>query len=249
MKHYALSLFALIAIWGCSGSTETPPTTTTGGTAPKTETTGTTASTPAPGAAEVPAEIKHDGFAYFGLDNTATMNVEMALKGQPVKTGGITAKLEKVENGVATYSIARTGGIAADLGTDTIVVDKTGVYITGTSVGTIKPEKSLQLPADLKTGSTWQSNSSVTKTDGTELSDNSTYTVKGIEKLTTKVGSYDALVVTSTGTGSVKVGGETHPATYNTVSYYVKNRGLVKQIINLAIGKQAPNSVTIEESK
>lgn len=252
MKTYALSLLAILAVWGCSGTTEAPSTTTTGGTTatPKTDgTTPTTAETPAPDASQVPATVKTDAFAYFGLGNNKAMNVEMRVKGRATMTGAIVSKLVKIDGETATYSIERTGGIAADLGTDTILVDKSGVYIVGTTVGTMTPDKSLQLPADLKPGATWETHSKVSKTDGTELTENGKYIVKGIEPLTTKVGKYEALVVTSTGTGTVKVQGQTNPATYNATSYYVKDRGLVKQIINLTLKGQPANSVTIEESK
>jgi len=239
MKTYALSLLAILALGGCSGSSEKSTTTTD--TSPKT----TPTEAPKP---EVPAAIKHDGYAYFGLGSTKAMNVEMRVPSRPTLTGAILPKLVKVEGDTATFSVERTGGIAADLGTDTIFVDKTGVYITGTTVGTMTPSKSLQLPANLAPGATWTTHSKVSKTDGTELTENGTYVVKGTEKLTTKVGTYDALMVTSTGTGTVKFQGKTNPATYSAVSYYVKDRGLVKQIINLTLTGQPRNSVTIEET-
>lgn len=251
MKNYPLSLLAILAI-GCSGSSDAPATTATTGTDAAPKTTATTApegTAPKPVVSEVPAAVKTDAYSYFGLDNAKTMNVEMRVKGRPTITGAVTAKLSKVEGETATYTIERTGGIEADLGTDTILVDKTGVYIVGTTVGSMTPAKSLQLPSDLKPGASWTTESKVSKTDGTELTENGKYVVKGTEKLTTKVGTYDALVVTSTGTGTVKVQGKTNPATYNATSYYVKDRGLVKQIINLTLQGQPSNSVTIEESK
>lgn len=253
MKSYAFSFLALLAIAGCSSSPSTTPQSSTtsaiGSTTEGTPKTGTDGATQAPTAADLPASLKTDAYSYFGLGYTQTMNVELRVKGQPTKTGGVTVKLMKVEGDTATYQMERTGGIAEDLGTDTILVDKTGVYVVGSTTGTITPPKNLQLPSVLTPNTKWPSKTKVSRSDGQELEENSTYVVQGTKSITTQVGKYDALVVTSTGTALVKTLNGQKKAKYETTSYYVKDRGMVKAVISMTLEGQQPNEVVIEETK
>jgi hypothetical protein len=241
-----LLLAILAALGGCSGSTTTDSTTSKPSGEASTSTTGTTTDKPKP---ELPEELKHEGYAYFGLGNDKTMDVELRVKGRPVKTGGVTAHLESVENGKATYKIERTGAIAEDLGSDTVVLDKDGIYMTGSSIGTIEPAQSLQVPAKLSPGTKWHTKSKVKKADGQEIEEDSDYRVTGFEKVKTQVGEYDALVIESTGTASVNAMGNKEKAKYETKYYYVKDRGLVKAVLTMTFTGKAPDSVIIEESK
>ena len=177
------------------------------------------------------------------------MDVELRVDGRPTETGGVTVVLDKIENGKAYYTVERTGAIQDDLGTDTVMVDKTGVYVVGTTMGTMTPPQNLQLPADVKEGSKWESNSKIVQENGQELSEQSVYLVKGIKKVKTKVGEYDALLVTSTGTANVKSMGADQKAKYETEAYYVKDRGLVKATFTMTFTGKTPNHVTIEETK
>jgi|GEM_PF-1373457 len=257
MKSYAVSFLALLAVLGCSNApapdtTPTVKTTTTsatGSTEGTTKPNGDATTAKAPDPSTVPASVKTDAFSYFGLDNDKTMNVELRVSGREPQTGGVTVKLTKVDADSATYEVERTGGIADELGSDTIVVDKTGVYITGNTTGTISPAKSLQLPAVVTPGTKWPSKSKVSSSNGQELEDDSTFVVKGVQSITTKAGKYDALVVTSTGTALVKTIDGQKKAKYDTTTYYVKGKGMVKASVTMTFQGKTPNEIVIEETK
>lgn len=246
MKKQALALvpFLAVVLGGCSSApTPEPPVVKSSGGSSGGKADVGTALPKYP-----PKELQHEGYAYFGLGNDRTMDVELRVKGRPTKTGGVTAHLEKVEDGKVTYKIERTGAIAEDLGSDTVVLDKDGIYMTGSSVGTIEPEKSLQMPAKLTPGTKWHTKSKVTKGEQV-IEEDSDYRVSGFEKVKTAVGEYNALIIESTGTASVSALGKKNNAKYDTKYYYVKDRGLVKAVLTMTFAGQQPESVVIEESK
>ena len=252
MKRKLALICAAIAAFGCSGTQQQQVYEGSG--KPVTSATTTTGSTPKPESPkvsekDVPANLKTAAYDYFGCGNESVMDVELRVKGMPTKTGGMTMKLEKIENGAATYAIERTGAIADDLGNEKAVVDATGIYSTENSNATITPDKNLVLPSDLTPGKTWPSKTKVVRNDGQELEEQSTFKVVGEQTVTTKKGTQKALLVTSSGTANVKMPSGPKKAKYETQSWYVKGRGAVKVVITLTLEGQSPNSVVVEESK
>jgi hypothetical protein len=252
MKRNTVFIFVAIAAIGCSGSQQ--PQVYEGSGKPVATSSNSTGTTPKPELPkvtekDVPANLKTAAYDYFGCGNESVMDVELRVKGMPTKTGGMTMKLEKIENGAATYAIERTGAIADDLGNEKAVVEPSGIYSTENSNATITPDKNLVLPSDLTPGKTWPSKTKVVRNDGQELEEQSTFKVVGEQSVTTKIGAQKALLVTSSGTANVKMPGGPKKAKYETKSWYVKGRGAVKVVITLTLEGQAPNSVVVEETK
>lgn len=257
MKSLYLILLTLYVAIGCSPKAADPSTTSSTTGQPSTTTTAdtkptTTASTDAPtqkvDPASVPASVKHAAFDYYGLSNGKLMDLVLRTQGQPARTGGVVAQLEKVEGDKAFYKVVRSGALAQDLGDDSVMVDPTGVYMVGTSIGTISPDKFLALPATLTPGKTWPLKSKVVRQDGQEIQEDSIYKVEGIRDLTTKNGVQKALLVTSNGTAIVSQNGKKETAKYQTKSWYVKGVGPVKIEISLTSPGKPAQTLTVEQS-
>jgi hypothetical protein len=251
MKLRYLPLAIFLVLSGCTpkDANQVGGTATTPG--------GATANTPgAPGTNDkpldstaVPAALKHDGYQYYGLDNAKTLDVTLKAPDLPAETGGVAIEWQKVEDGKAHFKIARTGAIAEDLGDNTGMVDSTGVYLTGTSIGTISPEKFLALPADLTPGKTWSLKNKVAHNNGSEIAEDSVYKVEGIRDVKTKTGNQKALLVTSNGTANVSSPGQSPvKAKYTTKSWYVKGVGPVRIEISLTLPNMPPRTVLVEQS-
>jgi hypothetical protein len=255
MKSLYLILLSLCVAIGCTpketdtgGTTgaTTGASTTTGDAQPTTATDGVPEQVVDP--ATIPASVKHVAFDYYGLGNGKAMDLVLRTPGQPARTGGVVAQLEKVEGGKAFFKIVRTGALAQDLGDDSVMVDSTGVYMVGTSIGTITPTKFLALPADLAPGKTWPLKTKVVRQDGQEIQEDSVYKVEGVRDLQTKGGTQKALLVTSNGTAIVSKDGKKDTAKYQTKSWYVKGLGPVKIEISLTSPGQPTQTLTVEQS-
>lgn len=247
MKIQSILPILLIGIVGCKGN-EAPATSSAGSTGGGQPGAQTIAPPVAPKPAELPASIKHAGFEYYGLGNQKPMDVTLKAPDVPEKTGGVQVTLDKVEGNQAYFKVARTGAIAEDLGDDTVMVDATGVYMAGTSIGTISPEKFLAMPANPTPGKTWKLQTKVTRKDGQEIQENSTYKVEGIRDVKTKNGNQRALLVTSDGTANVSMGTQTQKAKYQTKSWYVKGVGPVRIEIALTATGQPTRTLVVEQS-
>jgi len=250
MKLRYLPFALFIALAGCApkdgpgaGGTATTPG-------------GATTSTPGGGTSEkpldssaIPASLKHDGYQYYGLDNSKTLDVTLKAPDLPAETGGVAIEWDKVEGDKALFKITRTGAIAEDLGNNTGMVDATGVYLTGTSIGTITPDKFLALPADLTPGKTWNMKNKVSHKNGSEIAEDSVYKVEGVRDVKTKSGNQKALLVTSNGTANVSSPGQSPvKAKYTTKSWYVKGVGPVRIEISLTLPNMPPRTVLVEQS-
>lgn len=245
MNKSILSLLVLAFAFGCGPKTAS--TTTTSGTGAS----GTTATAPEvqkPTLDEVPAEIKHEGFQYYGLGNLKPIDMELTAPNIPLQTGGISAELEKIEGATAQFKVSRTGALAETLGDETVMVDKTGIYLIGTSIGTITPAKSLAMPASLTPGKTWKVQNKIVQNSGQEMVEVSTYKIEGVRDLKTKTGTEKALLVTSTGTATVKNGGQTIKSTHTSKYWYVKGIGSVQVEMTLKTPGAPDRSVTLRRT-
>jgi hypothetical protein len=247
MKNLIFALLAFTLAFGCGpkdsatpGSpTGNPPATTTN--PPKSA--DLTAPTPT-----LPAELNYEAVQFYGLGNSKTMGLTLTAPGAPGKTGEVTSHLEKVENGKAFYKVIRTGAIAEDLGDDSVMVDETGIYMVGTSIGDITPEKFLALPRDISPGKSWNLKTKVVRKDGQEIQENSTYKVVGMKDLKTKSGNQSALLVTSDGTALVSAGSQKQNAKYQTKSWYVKGVGPVRIEISLTAPGKPTQTLIVEQT-
>ncbi|HEY0868036.1 MAG TPA: hypothetical protein VGE01_11685, partial [Fimbriimonas sp.] len=114
-----------------------------------------TSPTDTPLVSQLPAELKHDGFEYYGLANEQPIEIEVtsAPNGRTL-TGTQTTKLVSFAGGKATFRRERTGNLES-LGVDEYSLEPTGIYVTSSTVAKTK-DRYLEIPAKLEPGKTWQ---------------------------------------------------------------------------------------------
>ena len=255
----ALSFLILSCLLGCNAPTASPGSpakTTSGVTPPETPSAAVTpppasnavdsavktAEKPNPSPGAIPAELKHEGYAYYGLGFNAPMNMEIVTSsGGGTRTGSQTTTLKEIKNGAAIYGIERTGGLA-ELGSMEVRLEKSGIFVHSSPLAKIGPND-VEVPAALKFGTHWLSTSEIDK-PGQKLKIVSTFKVVRFEKIKTKRASYNALLITSTGSGTMN--GE--KISMDTKSWYVKDRGNVKAIILTKTNKGKSSTVSMQET-
>ena len=193
---------------------------------------------------ELPADLKNEAYAYYGLGMTKPLVMEVTSSNQSgIQTGTQEAKLISVEDGKATYEIERTGNLGDLLGGMTVTLERDGIYVKSSTIAKVG-KRDLELPNNLTPGSTWESSTTVDQ-PGKQLNVVNSFKVVGVQPLKTKAGSYQALLITSTGSGTVN--GQN--VKMQTKSWYVKDRGAVKAVLSTTSGSGQTSSVTVEESK
>jgi hypothetical protein len=211
-----------VAIFGCSDKTDAPTTGTTGAV-----TGGTTGSQ---AAATVPDTLKHDAYIYQGLGNEELLTYDVTFNEMPKEDGTQQNKLEKVENGVATYKVSRTGGLAR-LGVDTIEVTDKEVRMVGSSMGVLT-EPSVLMPANPTVGTAWDTRLDMDNVQGDRSVKSSIkHKVTKTESVTVPAGTYDCLVVESTlvtDSSSTAAPGQSTKKTVTMTSHYAQGIGIVK---------------------
>jgi len=222
------------------------PSTTTGTTPEATPATPSPSapSGPAPTEGQVPDTLKTDGYHYYGLGYSKPMNLEISISDQPNSTvsGTQTISLKEIKDGVPTYKIERTGPLAK-LGAQEVELKPDGIYNTASTVAKVSA-KDLEMPAKLTPGSTWKSHTEVDQ-GTTKMVNDSVFKVGGIEKVQTKAGEHEGLVITSTGVGTV---GDKKVHT-TSKSWYVKDLGGVKTVLNTTGADGKVQVITIQEIK
>lgn len=242
-------LLALVAVfglgaYGCQPSSDKPgdrPATEAssaeGGEAKPAETTN---EAPKPNLAGLPADLKHAGYEYYGLNNASPVELEI-VSGTQVHTGTQTTTLEKIEDGKASFHVDRTGGLAM-LGSGDYSLEKDGVYAVGSSLGTVS--RSIELPADVAPGKTWTVDFKL-EASGSDLQYKATMKAVAVEKVKTKAGTFDAIRIESAGPG-------THngkPIKMTMKGWYAKGQGAVKMEMTITDETGKTNSTTIERVK
>jgi hypothetical protein len=252
-----LAMVASVAL-GCSGSTVTPVKTSgevvKGAPSPGKDTPASSKTEPTPTAeegkkpsanpGELPADLKNEAYAYYGLGMTKPLVMEVTSSSQSgIQTGTQEAKLISVEDGKATYEIERTGNLGDLLGGMTVTLERDGIYVKSSTIAKVGM-RDLELPNNLAPGSTWESSTTVDQ-PGKQLNVINSFKVVGVQPLKTKAGNYQALLITSNGSGTVN--GQN--VKMQTKSWYVKDRGAVKAVLSTTDGSGRTSSVTVEESK
>lgn len=228
------------AILGCDKKDETgksePPKTT--------EPTVSSSGSGGPGSLsidQVPAELKSEGFDYYGLAHTAPIEFEVLMPNSTSpETGTANTKLTEVKDGVATFITERTGPLE-QLGAEELVVKKDGIYNTKIGGQAVEPVQ-LVMPADVPVGKTWTSKGKIELQNGQTFTQDMTFKVASQEKVKTKAGEFDALKITARGTITV---GEKRSQS-NIAAWYVKGLGTVKMEITTSDPK---GKMTVEATK
>ena len=249
LSHLALSisiLGVLFVVWGCNKAPgqAAPKTSNTGG-ASSTEPKSAEGKAPekisapsGPPLASLPADLKHEGYAYSGLECDKTMEFEIKRPTDKApQVGTQTNKLVSIEKGVAKFTTERTGLLADLVGTEEVELRHDGIYTTKTGGGPANPAQ-LDLPSEMPVGKTWTSHGVVTMLDGRTIEQNVSFKVVGMEKVKTKAGTYDSLKVT--GSGSLKAAGK--ELKMNLTAWYVKGLG------NVLLNVSSPEGSTRQEA-
>ncbi len=213
-KALLILLVCSLGLIGCNQDTKTPP---EANNKPPQE-----SEAPEPSLSEVPADLKHAAFEYYGLTNPKQVDMEIVVDGGArVLSGTQTVKLVSIEGGSAVFRIERTGQLAT-LGSMDVSVEKDGLYAKSASIGQIS--RSLELPADLAVGKEWTSELKL-ESSGGEMAQKSTMKAVRTETVKTKAGEFkDALRVEGTGTGTFNG----QAMTMKMTGWYVKGEGPVK---------------------
>ena len=196
--------------------------------------------TKAPDPSEIPENLKHGGFKFYGLDSTAEETYELDRNGVKLE-GAQKAVFAGMVDGKATFTIERSEGLS-DLGNETLEVREDGIYLVKSGENTVDPAV-LSLPKDPKVGDSWPVSAQFTGPTGEKVSIKATQKVTKQEKLTTKAGDFDCLVVTMS--GELTSGDKKSPVT--GTSWYASGVGTVKLTVTSkdADGKPTSYSVTL----
>lgn len=157
---------------------------------------------PAKPVVSLPANLKHDGLLYFGLDTSKTISYEVTDDSGEIRTGTQKSELVEVKDGKGVYRVTRTGSFGELLGEDQqVVVTEKGVLATEIKGQKIDPPQ-MEMPAELTPGTTWSVANKFTL-DGRKFEQKNTYKAIKLEKVTTKAGSYDCMLIDIKGTVSI----------------------------------------------
>ncbi len=197
--------------------------------------------------AAIPESLKHEGYEYFGLGNGKPIDVELRIgSGSPaeqVSSGSVQTVFTGMKGGVAHFKTSRTGALEQFGGTEEVTCEPDGIYTISTSLGKIG-SKHLELPAKLTPGATWSVKTTMTTSDGRNITGDDVFTAKGIKQVKTKAGDFEALVVESKGTAVI----DGKKARTKTVSWYVRGKGQVR-LEDAVTADGKTQTIILEESK
>jgi hypothetical protein len=243
LKTSSLLIALAVLVVGCSPAPEAKDQKVSVQTSEETNAGDSKVETPAAPVASLPSELKGDAYAYYGLENSEPIKMEIRSGAGPSRSGMQTIKLKEVKDGAAIFTVDRTDGLA-DLGSMELSLDKKGLFVLSTNIGKVE-ENHLELPNDLKLGKVWNVKSKITRDTGQSVENDATFKVQRMEKVTTPVGSYDALLITSSGPANVSG----NKMSMTTKGWFVKGRGPVKMEIDIQQTGQPANKMTIIEVK
>lgn len=259
LRIFLAALASIIVVAGCQspaptggGTSLTPPppvTKTPEAQTPPKDGTDTPPHTPAKPSPTpvIPETLKTDAYHWYGLSNVNEMNLQVTVEGQPPFTGTQQVRFREMKNGKAIFEINRTGAVGSQLGSETIALSKDGAY-TIQSTQFTKSTNNLEMPSKLTPGTTWTNGGKFKMTTGQSLEQNEKFKVVGPQKVTTDVGTQDALLITSK--GQVTLQGVKYRM--ESSFWYVKDKGLVKSVLHLTDlkdKKAQAKTITIQETK
>ena len=194
---------------------------------------------------EVPANLQHDGYRFYGLNKSEPFNLEIsgtALDG--TLTGSQKHTLVSVDGDKATFAIERTGGLVTTVGgTQDIELRPDGVYATTVQGEKLNPPQ-MELPAVLEPGKVWSINSSF-KSNGSEITIKATNKVVRKEKVKTKAGEFDAWLITNQGQYTVG----TNKLQVEVKTWYAEGVGEVKLVMATKDASGKAQNLSLEATK
>ncbi|MFM9873159.1 MAG: hypothetical protein ACKVQS_06800 [Fimbriimonadaceae bacterium] len=208
----------------------------------KTSDTGTTGSTTPETKQEVPANLKHEGYQYYGLDVKSEQTYDFDLNGSK-RQGMQKETYLGLSDGKPRFSIERAEALS-NLGTDVVEVRDDGVYMISSREQTLETPM-LALPAKMEIGKSWEITEKLKDINGNEVTLKASNKIDGQEKVTTSAGTFDCLAVSMTGT--LVTQGKTQKVTGKT--WYAAGTGTVKLTVSTNGADGKPTNYTITLSK
>ncbi len=240
-----LSLATVVAasVWGC-GPKDKPTPVPAPEPGPSSSAGGPQRTVPSVPLSSLPDSLKHEAYEYYGLGNDKPMDLERRMEGSPdIVTGSQTYHLKEVKDGKALFVAVRTGGLAL-IGDTDISLEADGIYAMSSTIGTITPHQ-LELPAKLDIGSKWNAETKIELGGGITIEHKSVNKVIGIQKIKTPAGSYDALLIQSSGPATIQ--GEHKEI--RTRAWFVKGLGAVKMEVVETSKDGSKQTILIQNTK
>ena len=193
--------------------------------------------------AEMPVDLKHEGFKYYGLENSASLTYEFDMDGNK-REGEQKQTYDGMVGGKPQFTIERAEALT-QLGTEVVEVREDGVYIV-TSRGKKLEQPLLALPAKMEVGKTWDINQKMEDPNGNTVEMKANSKIEKQEKVKTPDGDYDCMVISMTGT--LAMSGKTHKVSGKT--WFAPGIGTVKlQVTSQPGDGSKASSYTISLSK
>lgn len=203
------------------------------------------AAPPAADLALIPDSLKTDAFEYYGLGNTEPLSYEVIADGTSPKVGEQTVRFTGMKDGGAQFTIDRTGDLAAAMGTQELELRSKGLFTIETSLGKIEGD-SLEVPSSLAVGTTWKAEQSLLAEPGDRrVKSNAIYKVVRNEKVKTKAGEFEAILITGKGTLSL----DGRKASLDMKQWLAKGKGAVKTEISTKFDDGTGTKISIELTK
>lgn len=232
-----LALAAALLAAGCQPTASTPdkPKDAAGTTQPEAN-----AEPAAPKIEDLSADLKHEGFQYFGLGTGNTLVYQTSLSGI-IDEGTQTSTLAELKDGEAVFAIER-GGNLTQLGRERIRVNKDGVFlIEAQQFGKLEPAL-IALPAKVEIGRTWQAEQTVYGPANEPIRLKMEFKIERREKVKVPAGEYEAILVTTKGTTSR----DNKSAPVSGKAWYAANVGPVKLEVQAVNQEGKPVTQTIQ---
>lgn len=204
--------------------------------------TGTTGSTTPEVKQEVPENLKHEGYQYYGLDVKEEQTYDFDLNGSK-RQGMQKETYLGLTDGKPRFSIERAEALS-NLGTDVVEVREDGVYMISSREQTLETPM-LALPSKMEIGKTWEITEKLKDVNGDEVTLKASNKIDGQEKITTPAGTFDCLAVSMSGTLVTK--GKTQKVSGKT--WYAAGTGTVKLTVNTTGSDGKPTNYTISLGK
>ena len=173
------------------------------------------------------AGLKNDAYLYSGLGQTEKLTFHGKLNPNTADGYGVQSVVWKENKDGSSFFTITRDGILRGLGTETVRLDKDGVYITGTSTGTLDKDAKI-VPNPFKVGSEWMTEL-VLRQPGTVITSSMSSKVVGMETVTVPAGEFECLVVESDTALTTDRPG-TGVGTLKSTTYYTAKYGIIKLV-------------------
>lgn len=188
----------------------------------------------------LPASLKNDAFAYYGLGRSEPSLFEYALNDQAPAEGSVTVKLIEVKDNEAKFLMERAGALAP-LGNQELVLKSDGLYSTMLAGSPIEP-MSIEMPSKITKGATWSTSGKFKLPTEVEAQQSTSLKVVGFEKVKVKAGEFQAAKVS--GTGKLVSAGKTTTSTMT--AWFAKDVGMLKLVIDAKDSEGSAARIRIE---